>query len=153
MSPVARDVSESLRRTVSLQGSFTAISWEECVEYQRMSNCKLFIFCWALRIKPDEILCKDRYGVEERGFLLEADLESYNQCHDCDGNYVYKSYDARWYKFCNIDCKNPRFQQIASNHCIDRLEQYRLTCLLREILGRDSPTNSFWIGIWNIFQH
>ena len=44
MSPVARDVSESLRRTISLQGSFTAISWEECVEYQRMSNCKLFIF-------------------------------------------------------------------------------------------------------------
>ena len=27
MSPVARDVSESLRRTISLQGSFAAISW------------------------------------------------------------------------------------------------------------------------------
>ena len=48
---------------------------EECVEYQRMSNRELCIFCWALKIKPDEIPRRVRYGVDERWLELEVGLE------------------------------------------------------------------------------
>ena len=45
-----------------------------------MSNWGVFIFI-ALRIKPDEILRKDRYEVEERWLELDAGVESDKQRH------------------------------------------------------------------------
>ena len=41
-----------------------------------------FSFFLALRIKPDEILRKDRYEVEERWLELDAGVESDKQRHE-----------------------------------------------------------------------
>ena len=49
MSPVARDVSESLRQTISLQGSFSAISWTRMCRVPQngvIENLSFFVEHW-----------------------------------------------------------------------------------------------------------